>query len=82
MRILLACLALLLASIPGHAEMVVNSVDYTLGDNRTVAISFDDLGDKTHITETFEAETENSVELQRQGWQAILDSFRRYVEKQ
>jgi dienelactone hydrolase len=32
MRILLACLALLLASIPGHAEMVVNSVDYTLGD--------------------------------------------------
>ncbi len=30
--------------------------------------------------EEFDAETENSVELQRKGWQAILDSFKRYVE--
>jgi hypothetical protein len=32
------------------------------------------------VVETFEAESENSVELQRQGWQAILDNFKKYVE--
>ena len=54
----------------------------TLGDGRTVRVTFDPAGEGTKVIETFEAEGENSVELQRQGWQAILDSFRRYVEKQ
>ena len=54
----------------------------TLGDGRTVRVVFDPVAEGTKVTETFEAEGENSVELQRQGWQAILDSFRRYVEKQ
>ncbi|WP_343856226.1 hypothetical protein [Fulvivirga kasyanovii] len=32
------------------------------------------------MTETFEAEGENSVEMQRDGWQAILDNFKKYTE--
>ena len=54
----------------------------TLGDERTVRTTFESVAAGTKIVETFEAEGENSVELQRSGWQAILDSFRRYVEKQ
>lgn len=34
----------------------------------------------TVTVETFEAETENSIELQRTGWQAILDNFKKYAE--
>ena len=54
----------------------------TLGDGRTVQVSFEPVPAGTRIVETFEAEGENSVELQRTGWQAILDSYRRYVAKQ
>ena len=54
----------------------------TLGDGRKVHVTFTPVAAGTKIVETFEAEGENSVELQQQGWQAILDSFRRYVEKQ
>lgn len=54
----------------------------TLGDERKVRVVFEPVAGETKITETFEAEGENTIELQRQGWQAIMDSFRRYVEKQ
>ena len=54
----------------------------TLGDGRTVQVSFEPVPAGTRIVETFEAESENNVELQRTGWQAILDSYRRYVAKQ
>ena len=54
----------------------------TLGDGRKIRVTFESVASGTHIVETFEAEGENSVELQRQGWQAILDSYRRYVTKQ
>ncbi|MEA5048209.1 MAG: SRPBCC family protein [Eubacteriales bacterium] len=57
-------------------------LDYTIGDGRTVQITFQPTDGGTYIVETFEAESENSVELQRQGWQAILDSFKKYVENQ
>jgi hypothetical protein len=39
-------------------------------------------GNTTKVVESFEAETENSEELQRGGWQAILDNFKKYTEKQ
>ncbi len=55
-------------------------IAYTLGDGRTVKIKFTDTGNETHIAETFEAETVNSEELQREGWQAILDNFKKYTE--
>lgn len=55
-------------------------ITYTLGDGRKVKISFLDRGNSTLVTETFETETENTVELQRGGWQAILDNFKKYAE--
>ena len=51
-----------------------------LGDDRNLQISFTSDGDKTHVKETFDAETENSVELQQTGWQSILDNFKKYTE--
>ena len=53
----------------------------TLGDGRKVIVTFLPTGADTHIVETFEAETENPVDMQRGGWQAILDNFKRYAEK-
>jgi hypothetical protein len=52
-----------------------------MGDDRRVEISFEGNGDQTTVTETFDAETQNSVEMQRAGWQAILDNFKKYVEE-
>ena len=56
-------------------------LNYTLGDNRKVSVEFLSIGDDSKIIETFEAETENSLELQKTGWQAILNNFKKYVEE-
>ena len=65
-----------------YDEITTNkSMAFTLGDNRTVSITFTGKGNETAVSETFEAETENSVELQQGGWQAILNNFKNYVEK-
>lgn len=56
-------------------------IEYTLGDGRKVSISFSSEGQTTHVTETFEPEQENSVEMQQNGWQAILDNFKKYTER-
>ncbi|GGI12009.1 SRPBCC family protein [Gottfriedia solisilvae] len=56
-------------------------IAYTLGDGRKVTITFKDLGDATEIVETFDAETQNPVEFQQQGWQAILNNFKKYAEE-
>lgn len=55
-------------------------IAYTLDDNRTVSIHFDTQNGVTNIEETFEMENENPEEMQRMGWQAILDKFKNYVE--
>ena len=55
-------------------------IEYTLGDERTVAITFSGDGNTTKVVETFEAEGQNSVEMQQAGWQAILDNFKKYTE--
>lgn len=52
----------------------------TLGDGREVKVTFSDSGNETTLTETFEAEDTNPVDMQRNGWQAILDNFKKYVE--
>lgn len=61
-------------------------IQYTLDDKRKVHIKFetDDSQEyhETKIIETFEAEDTNPIELQKNGWQAILDHFRIYVEEQ
>jgi uncharacterized protein YndB with AHSA1/START domain len=56
-------------------------IEYTLGDGRKVEVYFESRGNTTHIKENFEAETINPIDMQRTGWQAILDNFRKYVEK-
>lgn len=55
-------------------------IEYTLGDERKVKISFTANGDSTKVVETFEAENTNSLELQKTGWQGILDNFKKYTE--
>lgn len=55
-------------------------LDYTIGDGRKVFTTFSSQGKQTHIRQTFEAETINPVEMQRGGWQAILNSFKNYAE--
>ncbi|MCG3166145.1 MAG: hypothetical protein POELPBGB_01921 [Bacteroidia bacterium] len=55
-------------------------IDYTMDDNRHCEVVFTSNGNTTTVTETFEAETQNSVELQQQGWQAILNNFKKYAE--
>jgi uncharacterized protein YndB with AHSA1/START domain len=56
------------------------TIAYTLGDGRKVKIDFKGDNNQTRITEVFEAENENSHEMQRGGWQAFLDNFKKYVE--
>ena len=55
-------------------------IAYTMGDGRKVEIIFTSEGNKTKVVETFEAEDVNPIEMQRGGWQAILDNFKKYVE--
>jgi hypothetical protein len=45
-----------------------------------VKVKFESSGKKTNVIEQFEAETMNSVEMQKNGWQAILENFKKYVE--
>lgn len=64
-----------------YDEVVVQKkIAYTMPDSRQVITNFENLGDKTNVTTTFDAETENSIELQRTGWQTILDNFKKYVD--
>lgn len=55
-------------------------IEYTLGDGRKVKIDFKADGKQTKVAESFDAESENSVEIQKGGWQSILDNFKRYTE--
>lgn len=65
-----------------YDEVLPNKkVSYTMEDGRTVETSFEQQGDVVHLVETFEAESENSIDMQRTGWQMILDNFKKYCEK-
>jgi uncharacterized protein YndB with AHSA1/START domain len=54
---------------------------YTLGDGRKVEVTFGDNGKNTVVTETFDAEDTNPAEMQKTGWQNILDNYKKYSEK-
>ena len=56
-------------------------IAYTMEDGRTVKITFEEKEGVTEIIETFDPESENPIEMQRGGWQAILDNFKAYAEK-
>lgn len=55
-------------------------ITYTLADNRKVTTTFEKLNGTTKVTTVFDAESENPIEMQRDGWQAILNNFKKYVE--
>jgi len=55
-------------------------ISYTMGDGRKVTTTFETLGEKTKVTTVFDAEKENSEEMQKNGWQAILNNFKKYAE--
>lgn len=58
-----------------------NLIRYKLDDEREVEVNMSQTNSETtEVIVTFDAETENPVEMQQEGWQAILDSFKRYVE--
>lgn len=54
---------------------------YTMPDGREVQVTFKDAGGKTEVSVNFDAETENPVEMQKAGWQAILNNFKKYTEE-
>ena len=55
-------------------------IEYDIADGRIAKISFIKEGNGCKIIESFEAETENPEEMQKGGWQAILNSFKKYAE--
>ncbi|MGX5816694.1 SRPBCC family protein [Chitinophaga lutea] len=58
------------------------TIDYVLGDGRKVHIVFTPEGNTTKVTETFDPEDTHSEDMQRGGWQAILDNYRKYADAQ
>ena len=63
-----------------YTKVVANElIEYTFGD-REARVDFTEVPDGTHLKVTFDAEDSNPAEMQRQGWQAILDNFARHVE--
>ncbi|MBL7910417.1 MAG: SRPBCC family protein [Bacteroidia bacterium] len=55
-------------------------IEYTLEDGRKVKISFAGNGNETKVVETFDPESMNPGDMQKAGWQAILDNFKKYTE--
>ena len=55
-------------------------IDYYLADGRTVSTLFETTNNNTKVTQIFDAENENPIEMQQAGWQAILNNFKTYVE--
>lgn len=62
-----------------HVELH-KEIAYTMPDGRKVSTLFTEQDGKTNVQTTFDPETENDPEFQKQGWQAILDNFVRHVE--
>jgi uncharacterized protein YndB with AHSA1/START domain len=64
-----------------YDDVKVNElIDSTLGDGRKMTVHFVSHGTDTRVIETFEAENINPIELQRGGWQAILNNFKKHTE--
>ena len=65
-----------------YTDVITNEkISYTTLDDRKVDITFSSTENGIQITETFEAENENPLEMQKFGWQAILNNFKNYTEK-
>ncbi len=58
-----------------------NHFTYHMSDGREVHVTFSNIGNSTEVVIVFDAETQNAEELQKGGWQAILDNFKKYTER-
>lgn len=58
---------------------ILESFTYQFGE-RFAKIDFNDMNNQTEVIITFDPETENSIELQKNGWQAILNNFKIHTE--
>lgn len=54
---------------------------YTLSDGRKVTTNFEHSGESTKVTTLFDAEKQNPLEMQKSGWQSILNNFKKYTEE-
>ncbi len=55
-------------------------IAYVMSDGRKVSVNFQQKGNSTELVETFDPEETNPIEMQKAGWQSILDNFKRYAE--
>lgn len=63
-----------------HIELH-KTIEYVLGDGRKVKITFENIHGETIVRESFDPENENPEEMQKGGWQAILNNFKKYTEQ-
>ena len=68
-----------------HFEAIYSEITYYKSFSyglwgREVSVLFNDLGKQTEVIVTFDPESENPIEMQRAGWQAILNNFKKYTE--
>lgn len=64
-----------------YTDVIPNElIEYDIDDGRNVVTEFESTDKGVSVTQTFDAERINSEDLQRKGWQAILDNFKKYVE--
>ena len=64
-----------------YTEVVeFSKISYSMSDGRTVTVNFKGDSVSTSIDVVFDAEGENSIDMQREGWQAILNNYKKYTE--
>ena len=64
-----------------YSEVIPNErIVYSMSDGRKVEVNFSETDGITTVTTVFDAEKENPEEMQREGWQAILNNFKKHVE--
>lgn len=65
-----------------YNEVIPNSkIVYTMADRRIAEINFEDINKETKVEIIFDAENQNPIDMQRDGWQAILNNFKKYTEE-
>jgi uncharacterized protein YndB with AHSA1/START domain len=64
-----------------YTQVVPNkTIAYKMGDGRKATVEFRTVGSETWVVVTFDAENQNPIEMQKGGWQAILNNFKKYTE--
>lgn len=64
-----------------YDEIIENQkIAYTMGDGRKAVVTFQGDETQTAVEIAFDAENQNPEDLQKNGWQAILNNFKAYVE--